>query len=114
MILIEQPPLLTIRRDFPRPAEELIAAGAQVNRLGWTPLHYAASRGRAQTARMLIAHGAIINAPGPDGTTPLMMAALSGNAEVVDLLRRNAARHPGTPRTNAPKRGNPTGTKTAR
>jgi ankyrin repeat protein len=72
-------------------AEALIAAGAQVNRLGWTPLHYAASKARLETARMLIEHKAIVNAPGPDGTTPLMMAALSGNQAIVDLLLSHGA-----------------------
>ena len=67
-------------------AQALIAAGAQVNRLGWTPLHYAASKAQVETARMLIGRGAIINAPGPDGTTPLMMAALSGQPDIVQLL----------------------------
>jgi ankyrin repeat protein len=72
-------------------ARALIAAGAQVNRLGWTPLHYAASKAQVDTARMLIEHGAIVNAPGPDGTTPLMMAALSGKPEIVRLLLARGA-----------------------
>ncbi|MGB3277006.1 MAG: ankyrin repeat domain-containing protein [Castellaniella sp.] len=72
-------------------ARTLIAAGAQVNRLGWTPLHYAASKAQMETARMLIERGAIINAPGPDGTTPLMMAALSGKPEIVRLLLEHGA-----------------------
>lgn len=72
-------------------AADLISAGAQVNRLGWTPLHYAASKGRVETARMLIGHGAIVNAPGPDGTTPLMMAALSGSKPMVELLLAQGA-----------------------
>lgn len=67
-------------------AKQLIQRGAQVNRLGWTPLHYAASKGHIATAQMLIANKAIINAPAADGTTPLMMAALSGNAKLVQLL----------------------------
>lgn len=72
-------------------ARELIDAGAQVNRLGWTPLHYAASKARIETAQMLIQRGAIINAPGPDGTTPLMMAALSGKEPMVRLLLEHGA-----------------------
>lgn len=72
-------------------AATLIQAGAQVNRLGWTPLHYAASKGQVETARMLIEWGAIINAPGPDGTTPLMMAALSGKEAMVRLLLSQGA-----------------------
>jgi len=67
-------------------ARALIARGAQVNRLGWTPLHYAASKGHVDTARLLLAHKAMVNAPSPEGTTPLMMAALSGSREMVQLL----------------------------
>ncbi|MBP6017940.1 MAG: ankyrin repeat domain-containing protein [Burkholderiaceae bacterium] len=67
-------------------AQALIQRGAQVNRLGWTPLHYAASKGHLDMARLLITKQAIINAPGPDGTTPLMMAAYSGSAAMVQLL----------------------------
>ncbi|MGB6007852.1 ankyrin repeat domain-containing protein [Castellaniella sp.] len=72
-------------------AAGLIQAGAQVNRLGWTPLHYAASKGQVDTARLLIDWGAIVNAPGPDGTTPLMMAALSGKPDIVQLLLSQGA-----------------------
>lgn len=72
-------------------AQALIAAGAQVNRLGWTPLHYAASKGRNETLQMLIGQGAIVNAPGPDGTTPLMMAALYGSEGAARLLLENGA-----------------------
>ncbi|KDD64248.1 ankyrin repeat protein [Bordetella bronchiseptica OSU553] len=67
-------------------AQALIARGAQVNRLGWTPLHYAASKGRLETARMLLGKQALVNAPSPDGTTPLMMAAYSGDRRMVQLL----------------------------
>src|SRR5690606_9536696 len=67
-------------------ARALIARGAQVNRLGWTPLHYAASKGHVDTARLLLQHKAMVNAPSPDGTTPLMMAALSGSREMVQVL----------------------------
>ncbi|WP_066456897.1 ankyrin repeat domain-containing protein [Castellaniella caeni] len=72
-------------------AAALIQAGAQVNRLGWTPLHYAASKGQVEMAGQLIEWGAIVNAPGPDGTTPLMMAALSGKRAMVRLLLDHGA-----------------------
>ena len=67
-------------------AQALIKRGAQVNRLGWTPLHYAASTGHPETVRMLIANKAIVDAPSPDGTTPLMMAAYIGSEQVARLL----------------------------
>ncbi|MCD0502377.1 ankyrin repeat domain-containing protein [Bordetella petrii] len=67
-------------------ARTLISRGAQVNRLGWTPLHYAASKGRIETAKLLLANKAMVNAPSPDGTTPIMMAGFSGNRDMVQLL----------------------------
>ncbi|WP_235939107.1 ankyrin repeat domain-containing protein [Schauerella aestuarii] len=67
-------------------AKALIARGAQVNRLGWTPLHYAASKGKIDTVNLLLAQRAIVNAPAPDGTTPLMMGAYSRSKPVVDRL----------------------------
>lgn len=66
--------------------QALHAQGAKINRLGWTPLHYAASKGQVDFARWLLDEGAFIHAPAPDGTTPLMMGAFSGNREMVDLL----------------------------
>jgi len=67
-------------------AADLIKKGAEVNRLGWTPLHYAASKGHADTVKLLLASKAIVNAPSPDGTSPLMMAAYAGSEEVVRIL----------------------------
>lgn len=72
-------------------AKSLIARGAQVNRLGWTPLHYAASKAHLDTAKLLLADQAIVNAPGPDGTTPLMMAGYSGSQPMVQLLLDSGA-----------------------
>lgn len=71
--------------------EQLIAKGAQVQRLGWTPLHYAASKGHVSTAQLLLKHGALVNAPAPDGSTALMMAARSGSRPMVDLLLQKGA-----------------------
>ncbi len=72
-------------------AQALIKRGAQVNRLGWTPLQYAASTGKLETVKMLIANKAMIDAPSPDGTTALMMAALAGSEPVVRLLLQSGA-----------------------
>ena len=69
-----------------RRADGLIKRGAEVNRLGWTPLHYAASKGHLDTVKLLLANAAMVNAPSPDGTSPLMMAAYDGSEEVARAL----------------------------
>lgn len=76
---------LAIVGDVKR-AKALVERGAHINRLGWTPLHYAASKGHIEMVRFLIANKAIVDAPAPDGTTALMMAAFSGSEAVVKAL----------------------------
>ncbi len=65
---------------------QLIAKDADVNKPGWTPLHYAASGAKPQIMRILLEHSAYIDAESPNGSTPLMMAAMYGNAECVKIL----------------------------
>lgn len=69
--------------------QRLLARQAQVNKPGWTPLHYAVSHvgPEAQAiVRLLMEQHAYIDAASPNGTTPLMMAARYGQADVVQLL----------------------------
>jgi ankyrin repeat protein len=67
-------------------AARLIQKGADVNKTGWAPLHYAASNGHLAIMRLLLDNHAYIDAESPNGTTPLMMAALYGTAAAVKLL----------------------------
>lgn len=64
----------------------LVAKGAQVNRPGWTPLHYAAASGNNEIVQILLDKSAYIDAESPNKTTPLMMAARSGHIYTVKLL----------------------------
>lgn len=66
--------------------EKLIANDADVNKTGWTPLHYAATGGHVDILALLLEHSAYIDAESPNGTTPLMMAALYGSPEAVKHL----------------------------
>lgn len=64
----------------------LIARGADINKPGWAPLHYAATKGSVPIVRELLDKSAYIDAESPNGTTPLMMAAMYGTPEVVKIL----------------------------
>ena len=64
----------------------LIALDADVNKTGWTPLHYAATGGHDAVIRLLLEHYAYIDAESPNQTTPLMMAAMYGTPSSVTLL----------------------------
>ena len=64
----------------------LIAKGADVNKPGWTPLHYAATRGHLAVMTLLLDNHAYIDASSPNNTTPLMMAAFYGTPSAVKLL----------------------------
>ncbi len=65
---------------------KLIARDADVNKPGWTALHYAATHGHLAVMNLLLEHYAYIDAESPNGTTPLMMAAQYGSPGAVKLL----------------------------
>lgn len=70
-------------------ADILVQKGADVNKTGWTPLHYAASsnqNGQVKIIQLLLENSAYIDAESPNGTTPLMMASMYGSEEAVQLL----------------------------
>jgi ankyrin repeat protein len=64
----------------------LIERGADVNKPGWTPLHYAATGGHVAIMKLLLDRYAFIDAQSPNGTTPLMMAAMYGSEAAAKLL----------------------------
>ena len=67
-------------------SQKLIARDADVNKTGWTPLHYAATHGHLEIIKLLLDKHAYIDAESPNGSTPLMMAAHYGTPEAVKLL----------------------------
>jgi uncharacterized protein len=69
----------------------MIEKGADVNKPGWTPLHYAATAGNVQLINILLENHAYIDAESPNKTTPLMMAAHYGTPGAVKLLLEEGA-----------------------
>jgi ankyrin repeat protein len=82
----ESPLMLAALHGLLPECEQLIALGADVNKPGWAPLHYAATRGHVAVMTLLLDHYAYIDAASPNGTTPLMMAAHYGTPSAVKLL----------------------------
>lgn len=72
-------------------AQKLIEKGADVNQKGWTPLHYAATKGHIEMMRLLMENHAYLDAESPNGTTPLMMAAHYGTPMATKLLLEEGA-----------------------
>ena len=72
-------------------AQVLIERGAEVNLKGWTPLHYAATKGHIAMMRLLLENNAYIDAESPNGTTPLMMSAFYGTPASVKLWLEEGA-----------------------
>ena len=69
----------------------LISKDAEVNKKGWTPLHYAASNGHDDVVQLLLDNSAYVDAGSPNGTTPLMMAARGNHVSTVKILLDNGA-----------------------
>ena len=76
--------------------EEMIKAGVDVNNTkdyhGGTPLHWAAYKGCLDACRLLIEHGADVNALDTFGDTPLSDAISEDHTDVVELLEKHGGR----------------------
>ncbi len=87
----ESPLMLAALKGHTDLAEKLIKKGADVNKTGWTPLHYAATSGQLAIISLLLENSAYIDAESPNGSTPLMMAAMYGTPAAVKLLLQEGA-----------------------
>ena len=90
----ESPLMLAAIKGYLDAVRALLARDADVNKTGWTPLHYAASGTQPQQVEviaLLLEHYAYIDAASPNGTTPLMMAAQYGTDASVHLLLSEGA-----------------------
>ncbi len=82
----ESPLMLAALKGHAALAKKLVARGADVNKTGWTPLHYAATGGHVEIINLLLEEHAYIDAESPNKTTPLMMAAHYGSPAAVKVL----------------------------
>jgi len=82
----ESPLMLAALKGQEDVVRKLIDRGADVNKPGWTPLHYAATNGHLGIMNLLLEHHAYLDAESPNKTTPLMMAAFYGTSQAVKLL----------------------------
>ena len=90
-VLGESPLMLASLKGDLDLATQMVKKGADVNKTGWTPLHYAASNGHVDVIKLLLENYAYIDAESPNGTTPLMMASMYGSPEAVKLLVEEGA-----------------------
>lgn len=82
----ESPLMLAALGGHLKIAEALIEKGADVNKPGWAPLHYAATKGDLDMIALLLENDAYIDAESPNKSTPLMMAAMYGTSAAVKAL----------------------------
>jgi ankyrin repeat protein len=78
--------MASINGELPLVKTLILQNKAQIDHIGWTPLHYACAKGHLEVSSFLLANGANVNATSLGGTTPLMMAVQSGNEYLVKLL----------------------------
>lgn len=82
----ESPLMLAALKGYAAICRTLIERDADVNKPGWTPLHYAATGGHIPIVQLLLDAHAYIDAASPNGSTPLMMAAKYADLTAVKLL----------------------------
>lgn len=87
----ESPLMLACLKGQLELVEKMIKKGADINKTGWTPLHYAASTGQVKVISTLLENHAYIDAESPNGSTPLMMASMYGTPAAVKLLLEEGA-----------------------
>ena len=87
----ESPLMFAALKGYLDLCKQLIQRDADVNKTGWAPLHYAAANGHSEVIALLLENHAYPDAESPNGTTPLMMAAMYGNAASVTVLLAGGA-----------------------
>lgn len=82
----ETPLMIAALRGNVAVMKKLLASGVPPHKSGWAPIHYAATGPAVEAVALLLGLGVPIDAPSPNGSTPLMMAARYGAEASVELL----------------------------
>lgn len=83
--------MASIQGDLPVVKSLVLQHKARIDHIGWTPLHYACTKGNLDVAKFLVANGAVVDSNALNGTTPLMMAVQSGNEDLIRFLLDSGA-----------------------
>ncbi len=90
----ESPLMMAALKGHVDLVKQILKRDGDVNKKGWAPLHYAATStapGHLEIIKLLLEENAYIDAESPNGSTPLMMAAMYGTADAAKLLMEQGA-----------------------
>jgi ankyrin repeat protein len=62
-----------------------------INKIGWSGIHYAVSTGQIEITKYLLKKGAAVDSKSPNETTPMMLAARHGYIQIVKYLLDSGA-----------------------
>ena len=86
---------LAVRAQFPRVANLLLDAGADVNKQsgdrGYSPLMDAVQKGDVAMVKLLLEHGAVTDQRSKDGQTALIICAGRGDEDMAEFLVMHGA-----------------------
>lgn len=68
------------------------AALTKISAIGWTALHYAIINSDVELVKYLIKYGANVNKATGEGSTPLYLAKLNNNEEIISTLKNAGAK----------------------
>ena len=90
------PLIIAVLNNQIESVQTLCALGADVEYTtdkihGYRPLHFAAEHDNSEIIKLLIEHGALLNAQTLTGCTPLHLAAMNGNVQATRWLCLNGA-----------------------
>lgn len=69
------------------------AALTKPSAMGWTALHYAVINGDVELVKYLIKYGANVNKATGEGSTPLYLAQIGNNEEIIKILKNAGSKN---------------------